>query len=143
MQQLAKNLILIKRHLWRKHRMAGKQSILIVDDDKFVRLGLKELLTERGYEVETAEDGFEALKMTGERDFDLILLDLILPGISGPDTLAKILEIKPRSSVIAMTAYSEERAVGNVMASGAKRCFIKPMDIESLENAMREVVLTG
>jgi len=119
--------------------MAEAKKILVVDDDRFVRLGLKELLTERGYNVETAEDGFEAIEKIKIHDYDLILMDLILPGISGVDTMSRIMARKPKSKIIAMTAYSEEKSVGRAMAEGAKRCFLKPMDIETLETAMKEV----
>ena len=120
--------------------MTEKRKILVVDDDRFVRLGLKELLANRGYEVETAEDGFEALKLVEEKNYDLILLDMILPGISGVDVLSRILVKRPRAKVIAMTAYSEEKHVGKALSEGAKKCFIKPVDIETLENALKEVV---
>ncbi|MFA6450189.1 MAG: response regulator [bacterium] len=117
----------------------GKKRILVVDDDKFVRGGLMEVLTIRGYDVDTAEDGYEALKQVEEGEFDLILLDLILPGISGVETLTRILRSKPLSNVIAMTAYSEQAVVAKAMAEGAKRCFLKPMDLDLLEDALKEV----
>jgi len=116
-----------------------KKRILVVDDDRFVRGGLMEILTTKGYEVDTAEDGFEALKQVEEEDFDLILLDLIMPGISGVETLSRILRKKPLANVIAMTAYSEQAVVAKAMSEGAKRCFLKPMDIELLEDALKEV----
>ena len=116
----------------------GKKRILVVDDDRFVRGGLMEVLTVKGYQVDTAEDGFEALKQVEEVEFDLILLDLILPGISGVETLAGILRKKPLANVIAMTAYSEQSVVAKAMAAGAKRCFLKPMDMELLDNALME-----
>ncbi len=117
-----------------------KKKILVVDDDKFVRGGLMEVLKVKGYEVDTAEDGVEALKRVDEGEFDLVLLDLILPGISGVETLVKILKKKPSTHVIAMTAYSEQSVVAKAMAEGAKRCLQKPMDIELLDNVLREVV---
>jgi CheY-like chemotaxis protein len=123
--------------------MESNNKILVVDDDRFVRLGLKELLTEKGYVVDTAEDGFEALELVDGGEYDVILIDLILPGMSGVDTLSRIIMKKPRAKIIAMTAYSEEKSVGRAMAEGAKRCFVKPMDINSLETAMREVVAVG
>jgi CheY-like chemotaxis protein len=118
----------------------GKKRILVVDDDRFVRGGLREILTIKGYQVDTAEDGFEAIKQVEEGDFDLILLDLILPGISGVETLSRILRKKPLTNVIAMTAYSEQSVVAKAMSEGAKRCFLKPMDMELLEDALKEVV---
>ena len=120
--------------------MPSKQTILVVDDDRFVRGGLKEMLNYKGYEVDTAEDGVEALKQIEAEDFDLILLDLILPGISGVETITRILSRKPRANVIAMTAYSEQSMVAKAMAEGAKRCLLKPMDIDLIEDALKEVV---
>lgn len=118
----------------------GKKRILVVDDDRFVRGGLMEILTIKGHEVDTAEDGFEALTQIEKMDFDLILLDLILPGISGVETLSRIMRTKPLANVIAMTAYSEQTVVAKAISEGAKQCLIKPIDIELLEDALREVV---
>jgi len=121
----------------------GKK-ILIVDDDRFVREGLTELFLSRGFAVESAEDGYEAITRVENENFDLILLDLILPGISGIDTLKSIISIDPRANIIAMTAYSEQSVVARAMTEGAKRCFLKPMEtaplLSMVESALNEVV---
>ncbi|HOO56856.1 MAG TPA: response regulator [bacterium] len=123
-------------------RVLGK-SILVVDDDRFVREGLRELLQSRGHSVETAEDGYEAVSLVEESNYDLILLDLVLPGMNGVETLKTILMIRPRANVIAMTAYSENEVLASAMTQGAKKCLLKPVKFELLENTLREVLVAS
>lgn len=98
------------------------------------------MLLSRGYLVKTAEDGYEALKQAETNDFDLILLDMIMPGLSGIETMKRLMEEDPRANVIAMTAFSDRGVVAKAMAGGARKCFLKPIDIESLENTLKEAV---
>ena len=114
--------------------------ILVIDDDRFVREGLGELLKNRGYFVDTAEDGYEAQQKVGENEYDLILLDLILPGLSGLETLKRLQIERPLANVVAMTAYSADEMMAKAIAEGAKKCFTKPININILENMLEEVV---
>jgi CheY-like chemotaxis protein len=123
------------------NNMSGSRRILIVDDDRFVRDGLKELLSEMGYDSQTAEDGYEAIQKVQEGSYDLILMDLILPGLSGVSTMASIFEMKPFSNVIAMTAYSDNSIIASAMSMGARKCLIKPVDLSLLEDTLKEAVL--
>jgi CheY-like chemotaxis protein len=86
--------------------------ILLVDDSKFLRLATERALTRVGYEVCTAIDGQEALTMAQERHPDLILLDMLLPGMTGPDVL-KALKKNPATAkiaVVVLTGLSQKNA---------------------------------
>lgn len=87
--------------------------ILLVDDSKFLRLATERALARAGYEVTTASDGEHALEVAREKKPDLILLDMLLPKMTGPDVL-KALKKDPATAsiaVVAFTALSHKNAV--------------------------------
>src|SRR5271163_3982915 len=84
--------------------MAG--AVLIIDDEAEIRESLQALLEMEGFAVETAATGEAGLQRIGEQPFDLILLDLAMPGRDGMDVLAEIRSHEPRLPVIMITAYS-------------------------------------
>lgn len=79
--------------------------ILLVDDSKFLRLATERALARAGYEVSTATDGEQALKMAGSGNPDLILLDMLLPKVTGPEVL-KALKKNPRTADIPVVVFS-------------------------------------
>ena len=79
--------------------------ILIVEDEAIMRESLRDWLTEGGYQVETAEDGEEALKTIAEQDFDIVILDLRLPGKDGIEVLREAKEKRPKLKGVIITAY--------------------------------------
>jgi two-component system, chemotaxis family, chemotaxis protein CheY len=87
--------------------------ILLVDDSKFLRLATERALTRAGYQVSTAIDGEDALKIAREQNPDLILLDMLLPKMTGPDVL-KALKNDPATAgiaVVAFTSLSQKNAI--------------------------------
>src|ERR1700676_3289031 len=87
--------------------------ILVVDDSKFLRLATERALTRAGYQVSTAIDGEDALKIAREQNPDLILLDMLLPKMAGPDVL-KALKNDPATAgiaVVAFTSLSQKNAI--------------------------------
>jgi two-component system, OmpR family, response regulator ResD len=82
-------------------------NILIVDDEERIRRLLRMYLEKEGYSIEEAEDGETALQLALEKDYDLILLDLMLPGIDGVEVCARLRQFKA-TPVIMLTAKGEE-----------------------------------
>jgi CheY-like chemotaxis protein len=80
--------------------------VLIVDDEVGMRHSLQRLLQPAGYEVRAARSGSEALEMAKEGTFDVAVLDIQMPGLSGLDTFGRLREIDPRLPVVFITAYS-------------------------------------
>lgn len=90
--------------------------VLLVEDSKFLRIANERALSKAGYEVSTAADGEEALRIAGEKLPDIILLDMILPKLSGPDVLRKLKQNPATTDipVIVLTSLSqrnEERLI--------------------------------
>ena len=79
--------------------------ILIVDDEAPIRLTMDALLRRRGYTVTTAESAEEALDLIHQHSFDLLLLDLKMPGLSGLDVAARARELQPEAAVIILTGH--------------------------------------
>jgi DNA-binding response OmpR family regulator len=89
-----------------------KQSILLVDDEVLVRKAVGDLLRLEGYQVVTAEDGEAGIRLSKEQQFDLVVLDLKLPGIGGLEALEAIKKATPQSKVIILTGHgSVETAI--------------------------------
>ncbi|TMA52852.1 MAG: response regulator [Deltaproteobacteria bacterium] len=86
-----------------------KGTILVVDDERSIRVGLKGLLTKEAYEVSTAESGDEVLRLLASQPFDLVLTDLRIPGVDGLSLLQQIKKRHPDPLVVMMTAYGSEK----------------------------------
>src|SRR5258706_5384412 len=114
--------------------------VLIVDDEAEIRESLKTLLELEGYEVETAANGDEGLSKLGERPFDLVLLDLALPGRSGIDLLPEIRALDAELPVIIITAYGTVEDAVRAMQCGAGNFLQKPWDNEKLLADVRSAV---
>src|ERR1035438_432758 len=84
---------------------SASASILIIDDEAGIRESLEVLLTLEGYSVRTANDGEQGLRILELENFDLVLLDLALPGQSGLELLPQIKDRQPELPVIMITAY--------------------------------------
>ncbi len=108
--------------------MAKKGSILVVDDEEVMRDVLDSLLTAEGYQVETAKTGEEGLDKFQQRAFDLVLLDVSMPGMGGLRALEEILKLDAEAVVIMITAYATFDTAISAMQRGAFTCISKPFD---------------
>src|SRR5215467_14983447 len=107
-------------------------AVLIIDDEAEIRESLQTLLEMEGFEVETSVTGEEGLTQMAERPFDLVLLDLTLPGRNGMEILSEIRAHDPRLPVIMITAYGTVENAVRAMQSGAANFVQKPWDNEKL-----------
>jgi DNA-binding NtrC family response regulator len=116
-------------------------SILIVDDESEIRESLQTLLELEGYSVDAAETGEDGLARIATQPFDLVLLDLALPGKTGMEVLAEIRERDPQLAVIMITAYGTVENAVNAMQGGAVNFIQKPWDNEKLLADVRAAVV--
>lgn len=108
------------------------KSILIVEDEKILRISLTDALKAEGYIVFAVADGNEALAALSEGDFSLVITDIRLPGASGVDILRKSLADSPLTPVIMMTAYGSIKDAVSAIRSGAFDYITKPFDLDEL-----------
>jgi len=116
-----------------------KPVILIVDDRIEDRETLRDILSGKGYRVVMANDGFEAVSLAEKGSFDVILLDIKMPGMNGVTTMERIKEFRPEAGIIMMTAYSMEEFVEDSLRKGAYTCLFKPIDVEKMMEAIGKV----
>ena len=118
----------------------GKAKILVIDDEESPRESLRYILKDR-YEVITCEDGPCALSMLLEEGpFDVVLLDMKMPGMSGLEVLEKILELIPAMPVVIVTAISEAKPAVQAMKMGAADYLNKPFDVEEIRLVVQRIL---
>jgi DNA-binding NtrC family response regulator len=115
-------------------------SVLIIDDEAEIRESLQTLLELEGFEVETAENGEEGVVQIENRPFDLVLLDLAMPGRDGMEVLSDIRAHDSQLPVIMITAYGTVENAVRAMQSGAANFIQKPWDNEKLLADVRAAV---
>jgi DNA-binding NtrC family response regulator len=127
-------------HLKRTARVVGNPRILIIDDETAIRESLDTLLTLEGFSVSMAGDGPSGLELLSRNEYDLLLLDLALPGESGIDLLPRIVDMQPNLPVIMITAYGTVGNVVDAIRAGAENFVQKPWDNEKLLADIRAAV---
>ena len=122
--------------------MAKKPRILVVDDEAAMRESLKDWLIEDGYEVGLASSGKEAIAMAKEKSWDLILLDLKMPGMDGLETLRRLKdeEVNTEAEILMMTAYATVDTAVQAMKEGAFDYLVKPFEPDEFELQVKKIV---
>jgi DNA-binding response OmpR family regulator len=115
-------------------------SVLIVDDEKNIRLTLSLALEKLNIPVDTASNGEEALKKLAEKSFALMLLDLRMPGIDGMEVLRRVPEIRPEVKVVIITAWGSIEAAVEAMKLGAVDFLQKPFDAEEVRGLVSSLL---
>jgi DNA-binding response OmpR family regulator len=115
-------------------------SILVVDDEIEVCNALKLFLTKRGYDVSIATDGASALKFVADNKPDVVLLDIIMPGMWGTDVVKQIKKIDPLINVIMTTAVSDKKEVDKALNAGALDYMIKPLDLKEIADLLAKLI---
>jgi len=108
--------------------MSGGARILVVDDEPIMCRYLRRILQSAGYEVEIARSGPEALSKIGGSPFQLVLADIIMPGMGGLDLLRRIKQQSPDITVIVMTGYASLQHATEAVRYEAYRYLTKPFE---------------
>jgi two-component system, chemotaxis family, chemotaxis protein CheY len=114
-------------------------SILIVDDDAFVRTLLRDMLSSRGYALVEAENGRAALALAGPAP-NLVLLDLLMPQMSGMEALSQIRDRWPSARVLVITSMDSERLLEEAMEAGAAGYITKPFHPMEIASAVEKAL---
>lgn len=120
--------------------MTKKPRILVVDDETAMRESLKDWLQEDGYEVGLAESGEAALNRARESHWDIILLDLKMPGMDGLESLKHLKEVAPEAEILMMTAYATVDTAVQAMKQGAFDYLVKPFDPDEVNMQIHKIV---
>jgi two-component system response regulator PilR (NtrC family) len=114
--------------------------ILIVDDEPGMRDFLSILLRKEGYGVSLAESAEKAIEVLGRGEFDLVISDISMPGLSGIDVLRHSRAANPDTPVILITAYASTESAVEALKLGAWDYLLKPFDVEELKNIVRNAL---
>jgi two-component system, OmpR family, phosphate regulon sensor histidine kinase PhoR len=117
-----------------------KPTILVVDDEKRIRDGCRKILVQEGFEVATAESGIIGLEMIEYEHFDIILLDLMMPSLSGFDVLARVRALHPDTTIIVISGYATLEHSIEAMKKGAFDFIPKPFSPEQLRVVVSKAI---
>lgn len=106
--------------------------ILIVDDNKFIRYSLTTLLEDAGYNCTPVEDGFAAIKEVNETIYDLAILDMKMPGMTGREVFEELKKIEPDLPIIFLTAFGDIKDAVDLMKKGAYHYITKPFNNDEI-----------
>ena len=113
------------------------RTILLCEDDQNLRQLIRVVIGD-GYRFVEASDGDEALELASETEPDLVILDLMLPKLSGLDVLARLHDLPNRPHVIVMSAWADAEEAA--LSAGADRFVPKPFELDDLSNVVREAL---
>ena len=105
---------------------------LVVDDDRMLARTLGEILELKGWSVRVATSGAEAVNVAAREPFDVVLMDIKMPGMDGVDAFKAMKQSRPDIRVILMTAYTAEERIREAQRAGVMRVLPKPLDVPSL-----------
>lgn len=114
--------------------------VLAVDDESLIRMSLRIALAREGYDVDTASSGVEAMGLIDRHEYDLVLLDLRLPDVSGMEVLRYARRIRPGVKVLIVTASTNAPNAEEAAQEGAAGVVAKPFTLQSIAAETRRVL---
>jgi CheY-like chemotaxis protein len=113
--------------------------ILVVDDESYIRDLVRETLRARHYESATAANGVEALDILRREKFDIVVTDVVMPGMAGLELVKQIRKVHPHIRVIVLTGYPRNADIGDFLLQGADDLLPKPFRANDLMAVIRKV----
>jgi DNA-binding NtrC family response regulator len=113
--------------------------ILVVDDETNMRTTLADILGDEGYDIDTAVDGLSAVAMCENNNYDVVLLDVRMPGIDGVETFRRIRRHNDSVRVVMMSAFSMDDLKRSALEEGAIAFLSKPLDIDDVIDLIQDV----
>ncbi|MGD8240048.1 MAG: response regulator [Armatimonadota bacterium] len=109
-----------------------KASILVVDDDEYVRSTLSDMLECIGHDVVAAADALGAVAEASDQSFDVVLIDVRMPGHDGLDTLRMLRGLMPAGHCVMMTGFVDPGMEAACLQAGAEACMRKPLELDTI-----------
>ena len=124
--------------------MSGTRSIIIVDDAPLIQAGLAAALQGEGFSIAgQASSALEAVEMAEETQADIMLLDVLMPGMSGLDVVDKVIDASPKTKVVLLTSSESEEDLLKAIKSGARGYIIKDTPMPELVRKLNDVLEGG
>ena len=117
-----------------------KAVLLLVDDEPELMAVNRQLLSGLGHKVHTVPSGEEAVCFLRDHHADMVILDMVMPGLDGVQTLKAIQEFKPEQKVVVLSAYAEEDKIAEVKALGVYAYMQKPVDLRKMSRTIKDTL---
>jgi two-component system cell cycle response regulator CpdR len=117
--------------------------ILVAEDDQAVQSFVCRALAHKGHGVTAADDGLQALEAVDQADFDLLITDIVMPGLDGIALALKVARDRPDMPILLMTGYSAERQRAHNLEELICRVITKPFSLEQIGRAVEETLAEG
>ena len=114
-------------------------TVLVVDDEPIARANLEYVLKKEGYEVDTAENGSQAIQKLTSREYDLVLTDLKMDKMDGMELLEQTKKISPCTEIVIFTGYATVSTAVNALRKGAVHYLSKPINLDELRDVVKQV----
>jgi two-component system NtrC family response regulator len=118
--------------------MSDETKILIIDDDENIRKVVAAILQDKGYSVDTAETGTEAIQKSRQNTYNLMLIDIRLPDMEGVDVLTKVQDTVPKIRKIIVTGYPTLQNAIAAVNGNADAYIMKPFEVEKMLETIKE-----
>jgi DNA-binding NtrC family response regulator len=116
-----------------------ERHMLVVDDEENICSYLAELFRLEGWIVDTAYDGFQGVKLASDKDYDVIIMDILMPHVTGIEATREIIKRKPDSKIIVITGAPYRRQADEALQCGAKLFIKKPFSSERIVQAVNSL----
>jgi DNA-binding response OmpR family regulator len=117
--------------------------ILLAEDDKAVQSFVSRALAHRGHAVQAVDDGLQALEVLEDAEFDILITDIVMPGLDGIALALKVARDRPNLPILMMTGYSAERQRAHNLEELICRVITKPFSLEQICAVTEEVLTEG
>lgn len=112
--------------------------ILMIDDEKGICLEFKEIMEDEGHEVEFRTNGRDGIEAVKSKKFDVVFLDVLMPGLEGREVFERIRQIS-NVPIVIMSGYMPPHKESAVLNLGASACLKKPLDLEEVKNLIHSL----
>jgi len=113
--------------------------ILVIDDEESICMLLQDVLTRFGHSVQTRQDGAVGLELAREQSFDLVFLDIRMPGMGGLEVLKQLRQTHPNATFVMITGFAKDDIIDEALQSGASACLCKPFSLSQVTKLLEEV----
>ena len=115
-------------------------NILVTDDQESVRDSFIQMLKHLGHSCDVAVDGDDCLKKITNTNYDVLFLDLVMPGLDGEHVLSFVKRRSPQTDIIIISAQDDDRIIQDLLTAGATAYIVKPVSLMAMSDLLRKII---